>query len=254
MAQLQRVAIAPHQVLDRRVMLTAEQQHYLTRVLRLRGGDRFIAMDGQGNSWLAELEQSLSEVVVVEQLMQEDPVELPLVVVLLVALPKGSGMDEVVRQATELGVSQILPIISDRTLLNPSAQKLERWRRIAQEAAEQSERQVVPEVSAPLSFEQALKIWNSTNAVCYLCAARGNPPHLLIRLQAQPASNHSHNPRLVVATGPEGGWTESEVEQAIASGYQPVSLGRRILRAVTAPLAALSLIAATAESSQIPNR
>lgn len=253
MAQLQRVAIAPHQVLDQRVVLTAEQQHYLTRVLRLREGDRFIAMDGQGNSWLTELGQSLSEAMVVEQLMQEDTVELPLGVVLLVALPKGSGMDEVVRQATELGVSQILPVLSDRTLLNPSAQKLERWRRIAQEAAEQSERQVVPEVSAPLSFEQALKIWNSTNAVCYLCAARGNPPHLLTRLQIQPASHHSHDPRLVVATGPEGGWTELEVEQAIASGYQPVSLGRRILRAVTAPLTALSLIAATVESPSTPN-
>jgi 16S rRNA (uracil1498-N3)-methyltransferase len=249
MAQLQRVAIASHQVLDQRVALTAEQQHYLTRVLRLRGGDRFIAMDDQGSSWVVELGQSLSEAVVVDQLVQEETVELPLAVVLLVALPKGNGMDEVVRQATELGVSQIVPVLSDRTLLNPSAHKLERWQRIAQEAAEQSERQVVPEVAAPLSFEQALKTWNSANAICYLCTARGTPLHLLTRLQAQQASNYSPNPQLVVATGPEGGWTKSEVEEAIASGYQPVSLGRRILRAVTAPLAALSLIAAITESS-----
>jgi len=246
MAQLQRVAIASQQIVDQQVVLTGEQQHYLTRVLRLRGGDRFIALDGQGSLWLAELAQSLSEAVVV-RLMQEDTVELPLAVVLLVALPKGNGMDEVVRQATELGVSQIVPVMSDRTLLNPSAQKLERWRRIAQEAAEQSERQVVPEIAAPLPFHQALKTWNSTNAVCYLCAARGNSPHLLTCLQSQLLSSTAHPAQLVVATGPEGGWTESEVEQAIASGYCPVSLGKRILRAVTAPLMALSLVAAVAE-------
>jgi 16S rRNA (uracil1498-N3)-methyltransferase len=255
MAQLQRVAIAPHQFFDQRVVLTAEQQHYLVRVLRLREGDRFIVMDGRGGGWLAELAQSPFEAVVVERLVQEAKIELPLAIVLLVALPKGNGMDEVVRQATELGVSQILPVIGDRTLLNPSAQKLERWRRIAQEASEQSERQVVPEVASPIPFQQALKTWNSTHASCYLCTARSNSPHLLTCLQTQYLTDNSHDARhnaqlLVIATGPEGGWTASELEQAIASGYQPVSLGQRILRAVTAPITALSLIAAVAESGQ----
>ena len=141
MVQLQRLAIAPSQLLPPHLSLTPEQHHYLCRVLRLGAGDRFIAMDGQGHWWLAELGADASQAQVLEQLPIQH--ELPITVVLLVAMPKGNGMDDIVRQATELGVAAIVPILSDRTLLQPSPQKLDRWRRIAQEAAEQSERQLM---------------------------------------------------------------------------------------------------------------
>ncbi len=234
MAQLQRIAIAPSQIQETLITLTKEQQHYLRRVLRLNAGDRFIAMDGQGKWWLAQLEAEQAQVL--ETLSVET--ELPVAVTLMVALPKGNGFDEIVRYCTELGVTCIAPVLSDRTLLNPSPQKLERWRRIATEAAEQSERAFVPTILEPVAFSTAITSSQANHR--YICEGRGDYPHLNSLLK-------SDSSEIVIATGPEGGWTEAEIENAIATGFQPVSLGRRILRAVTAPVVALTLISATFE-------
>lgn len=249
---LQRVVIDPCQICLKAIALTQDQQHYLARVLRLQAGDRFIAMNGQGQSWLANL------ITIDDQLQAEivEPIqthtELPVNVTLVMALPKGNGFDEVVRQATELGVACIVPVLSDRTLLNPSSQKCDRWRRIAQEAAEQSERQHVPVLQDPIPFPQSLT--HLTLAPNYICVTRRTAPHLLnclLSLAPTPAETLRERPQplasLSLAIGCEGGWTDAEVEQAIAAGYQPVSLGSRILRAVTAPIAALSLVAAVHE-------
>jgi 16S rRNA (uracil1498-N3)-methyltransferase len=241
MSQLQRIAIAPSQFQQGQILLTKEQQHYLGRVLRLREGDRFIAMDGRGKWWLAQLAGEQAQVL--EALLVET--ELPVSITLMVALPKGNGFDEVVRCCTELGVTCIAPVLSDRTLLHPSPQKLERWRRIAAEAAEQSERSFVPTILEPVAFNKGLSFANSQQ---YICVARGEFPHLKDCLQhKQQMTNDKGQMTIVIATGPEGGWTTEEVENAIATGFQPVSLGRRILRAVTAPIVALSLITAACE-------
>ncbi len=234
--QLQRLAIAPDQLQNKQILLTTQQQHYLGNVLRLRQGDHFIAMDGQGQWWLAKLEASQAQIL--ESISVQT--ELPISLTLMGALPKGHGFDEVVRSCTVLGVTCFAPVISDRTLLNPSPQKQERWRRIAKEAAEQSERSVVPAILEPVSFATAIS--ENTANYRYLCVARGSYPHLkdIINSGAEISD-------ILIAIGPEGGWTESEVEWAIQAGFQPVSLGRRILRAVTAPVVALSLIAATFE-------
>ncbi|MCV3215051.1 16S rRNA (uracil(1498)-N(3))-methyltransferase [Plectonema radiosum NIES-515] len=231
MAQLQRIAIALDQLQQNQIWLTAQQQHYLSRVLRLQKGDRFIAMDGIGKWWLAQLEGK--EAQILETLTVET--ELPISITLMVALPK-NGFDEVVRCCTELGVACIAPVMSDRTLLNPSPQKLERWQRIASEAAEQSERSFVPTILEPVSFEAGLSSFATNHK--YICEGRGNYPHLKKCLQ------QTGQTTILIATGPEGGWTEKEIDNAIQAGFQPVSLGRRILRAVTAPIVALSLISA----------
>ncbi|MBS9384989.1 MAG: 16S rRNA (uracil(1498)-N(3))-methyltransferase [Dolichospermum sp. BR01] len=231
MSQLQRITIHPQQLQANQLLLTPQQQHYLLRVLRLRDGDKFIVMDGMGKWWLARLQGEQGEVL--EPL--EVKTELPVAITLMMALPKGNGFDEIVRCCTELGVTYIAPILSDRTLLNPSPQKLERWQRIASEAAEQSERAVVPTILQPVAFNTAIKETTATHR--YICEARGDYPHL------QQVINKTAN-EIIIAIGPEGGWTNQELEIAIASGFQPISLGRRILRAVTAPIVAISLIAA----------
>ncbi|MFE4106305.1 16S rRNA (uracil(1498)-N(3))-methyltransferase [Almyronema epifaneia] len=230
---MQRLTITSAQLQANHIQLTLEQQHYLRRVLRLQAGDRFLALDGRGQQWLAMLTDSAATAQLLDAVAAES-VPLPQVV-LAAALPKGSGFDEVVRQATELGVTEIWPLISDRTLLRPSAQKLTRWQRIATEAAEQSERLVVPVVDEPRSFKQLLQT-TAADQPLYLCSARQQQPHLLTCLLERPSA------ALLVATGPEGGWTTAEVNEAIAAGYQVVSLGSTVLRAVTAPLAALTLI------------
>ncbi|WP_414569793.1 16S rRNA (uracil(1498)-N(3))-methyltransferase [Nostoc sp. CCY 9925] len=241
MSQLQRIAIAPSQLQQQQIFLTKEQQHYLGRVLRLREGDRFIAMDGKGKSWLAQLAGEQAQVL--ESISVET--ELPVSITLMVALPKGNGFDEIVRSCTELGVTCIAPVLSDRTLLDPSPQKLERWRRIAAEAAEQSERSFVPTILEPVTFSTSLSFANSQK---YICVARGDSPHLKDCLHHKgQMTNDKGQETIVIVTGPEGGWTTQEVENAIAFGFQPVSLGRRILRAVTAPVVALTLITAACE-------
>ena len=253
MAQLQRLAITATQICDRTIDLTREQQHYLNRVLRLQAGDRFIAMDGRGHWWSAVLE--VRETGLFASIAEEiaENRELPVEVTLMAALPKGNGFDEVVRQAAELGVASIVPVTSDRTLLKPSSQKVARWKRIAAEAAEQSERQIVPTILEPVSFDIAVK--DCGQKYRFICVARGEnrhlwdclvslePPHsLLIR-----GEQEREELTIVIAVGPEGGWTDGEVKRAIEFGFEAVSLGSRILRAVTAPIVALSLVGAAFE-------
>lgn len=261
MTQLQRLVIAPNQISHPQIVLTSEQQHYLSRVLRLRAGDRFIAMNGQGQWWVAALDVNPAQAEILETIAAQT--ELPVAIHLLIGMPK-NGMDDVIRQATELGVVGIQPLLSNRTVLKPSPQKLDRWQRIAQEAAEQSERLVVPEVLSPKSWTDVLARWNSTHSTCYLCEARGDYPHLLScltkdwgsqlaahgMLDRDPSQVPDSPPpqTLAIAIGPEGGWTDSEIADAVAAGYQPVSLGVRVLRAVTAPVVALSLVASVIEA------
>ncbi len=251
MANLQRLAIAPCQIHQGNVYLTAEQQHYLGRVLRLQAGEQFIVMDGEKNWWLAKLITSISKANELAAVLEQEisiQNELPIELTLISALPKGNNFDEVVRQSTELGVTQILPVISSRTLLKPSQQKWQRWQKIAREAAEQSERQIVPTIRETLEYSAALSLFQNqilsdhNNYNKYICVARNQQTHLLETLLANQPSES-----IIIATGPEGGWTNAEIEMAIATGFQAVSLGQRILRAVTAPVVALSLITATLE-------
>lgn len=230
-----RLVIASAQKQEEFIILTPEQQHYLRRVVRLRDKECFVAMDGQGRAWVALFAGATAQIL--EPL--EDSTELAIAVSLSIALPKGNGFEQIARCCTELGVTAFVPILSDRTLLQPSANKLDRWRKIVQEAAEQSERQIVPTIAEPVAFHKAIETTGEANR--YICVARREAPHLLETL-------HNARPKnIVIATGPEGGWSAEEVEQAIAAGFQAVSLGRRILRAVTAPIAALSLAAAVAD-------
>ncbi|MEM9925189.1 MAG: 16S rRNA (uracil(1498)-N(3))-methyltransferase [Cyanobacteria bacterium P01_D01_bin.50] len=239
---MQRIAIAPSQLQNEQITLTSQQQHYLFRVLRLQKGDKFIAMDGMGKWWLSQLTDNDAEIL--QQLVVET--ELPIAVTLIVALPKGNAFDEIVRCCTELGVSCIAPVISDRTLLKPSSQKLERWRRISLEAAEQSERTKIPQILEPVTFNQIFSSF--INFEKYICVARENSPHLLEYLNNQgEIKNISPEKSVVIATGTEGGWTKKEVDIALQNGFKEVSLGRRILRAFTAPIVVMSLISGVCE-------
>ncbi|MGK7911208.1 MAG: 16S rRNA (uracil(1498)-N(3))-methyltransferase [Synechococcus sp.] len=248
--QLPRLAFASGSIsstVDRGIAtltLTSAQRHYLERVRRLRIGDRFLAFDSSGRLWQAALADA--DAVIETELI---PVgrELPFQLELAIAVPKGSGFDTLVRQLTELGVSRIVPLTSERTVSVPSSKKLQRWRAIATEAVEQCERVVVPIVAEPSTFRSWLHSGDSSNSVPnkinrtsnyrYIAAARDDNPYLLTRLnQQEPCAT------LAIAVGPEGGWTDRELEQAQVVGVLPISLGKRILRTVTAPLVIASLV------------
>ncbi|PSF36818.1 16S rRNA (uracil(1498)-N(3))-methyltransferase [Aphanothece hegewaldii CCALA 016] len=233
-----RLIIDPIQNQNGQIILTVEQQHYLKRVLRLKTGSCFVIMDGQGSAWNAELQENTA---ILRDLLKETT-ELPIAITLMVAIPKGNGFDEIVRCCTEMGVTQIVPIISQRTLVQPSSHKLERWRKIAKEAAEQSERQNTPVISDVTLFKDALTMIADPKISGYICVTRIQSEHLMQALKKTSSQS------IMLLTGPEGGWTTEEVEQAINQGFQAVSLGSRILRAVTAPLVAMTIVAAITES------
>jgi 16S rRNA (uracil1498-N3)-methyltransferase len=264
---LQRIAIAPSQIHDNDIALTPAQQHYLTRVIRLQTGAQFEVIDGSGKLYVAEIDchsdrlrqrdrshPSGTTIAHIITIVASDIEPLASsaspAISLICALPKGNNFDDIVRACTELGVNTIYPAISDRTLLNPSPQKLQRWRKIAQEAAEQSERLLLPTIAEPQSL-QTIFSQLPIDSTKYLCEARGDRPHLLQCLQAQ-TSTHSTHSQITIAIGPEGGWTPSEIDRAIACDFQLVSLGQQILRTITAPIVALSIVTATIDANTRP--
>ncbi|MCY7335634.1 MAG: 16S rRNA (uracil(1498)-N(3))-methyltransferase [Chamaesiphon sp.] len=250
---MQRITIAPSQIHDKYIALTPEQHHYLTRVIRLQPGAKFEAIDGTGKLYLCQIIVNSSQrttaataeiiEIIIPLASGADLLasrELTQAITLICALPKGNNFDDIVRACTELGVTTILPAISDRTLLNPSPQKLPRWRKIAQEAAEQSERLIIPTIAEPQPL-QTIFSQLPLESSKYLCEARGEYPHLLSCLQ----SNQPIATQIILAIGPEGGWTDAEIDLAIDHNFQLVSLGRHILRTITAPIVALSIVTAT---------
>jgi 16S rRNA (uracil1498-N3)-methyltransferase len=273
---VQRITISADQQVSSLIALREDQVHYLVRVLRLRVGDRFLAQTAQGQQWLAAISEQPNQAHVLEAIAPAQAPTAPLR--LIAALPKGNSFDQVVRQTTELGVTHIYPVVSDRTLLKPKGNKLERWRRIAQEACEQSERVTAPEIFEPVDYltfmkrspwegaaeesapeegasdsksdtQEKAKPKKDPHELRYICTARRESPHLLAHLldyqRNTPESADLHS--VALAIGPEGGWTSHEITVAIEQGYKVVSLGGAILRAVTAPITALSLVAAARE-------
>ncbi|MEO1402930.1 MAG: 16S rRNA (uracil(1498)-N(3))-methyltransferase [Cyanobacteria bacterium J06635_1] len=239
----QRVTVHPSQIQAASLVLTTDQVHYLRRVLRLQPGNQFIAQDGEGHRWLAELTAVADQATVIESIATDAPAQADLT--LVAALPK-AGFDDVVRQVTEIGVTHIQPLISQRTLLQPSDNKLKRWQRIAQEASEQSERLWVPTIYPPLAFATwvrgATLLGRNTDQASFFCVARGDAPLLLADIQGLLATRPTLP--VSVAIGPEGGWTPGEIAEAQAQGHTFVSLGSAVLRATTAALVAIAIVAA----------
>lgn len=249
--RLQRVTLQSHQVaaalqVHNAIAITPEQRHYLVNVLRLEAGSEFIALDCQGGWWLAQLSSDLNMAEVIAQL--ENNAELDTHISLAIAMPKGSNIESVIRQTTELGLREIVPLFCDRTVLKAGMemgkQKRDRWQRIAAEAAELSMRTYVPKIQTPQSFAAWLETLAPSPApsLKYICVT-SPAPHLLTCLQNQIPDAQMTN-QIAIATGCEGGWTTREEEIAIAAGFIPISLGDRVLSAVTAPVVALSIIGA----------
>lgn len=256
--RLQRVTLQEHQTetvleINCAIALTSEQRHYLHNVLRLDIGAEFIALDRQGNWWLTKLSIDADHAQIIDKLVNNS--ELDTQITLGVAMPKGSNIESIIRQATELGVRQIVPLFSDRTVIKSGTeignQKRDRWQRIAEEASELSLRAYVPKINKPQSFKAWLGDHPPTSAqiLKYICVTHPDATHLLSSLQDAyerlPVADHlAQIFQIIIATGCEGGWTAREEDMAIASGFIPVSLGDRVLSATTAPVVALSIVSA----------
>jgi len=215
------------------ISLSAEQLHYLRSVLRLQNGAEIEIFDGRGARRAAVLE---GDALRVSEPLPEVPARA-LDVVLVQALAKGEKMDLVVQKATELGASRIVPLASERAVvkLQPGAAKLDRWRRIAQEAARQCGRADVPRIDEPCRLAEVLGM------------LRDDPERRGLLLDAEEKSLRLSAAargvsRLLLAVGPEGGFSPEERDQARRGGMLPVALGPLILRTETAGLAALAVL------------
>lgn len=226
--------------------LTGEQANHLVRVLRAQTGMEFDIVAGP-RVWHSVI-AGISGDAVRFNLVAEVQADPALPVTLLLSVFKFDRMEWAIEKATELGVDCIIPVIARRTekhLAQSAANRLERWRRIAREAAQQSRRSDVPTVEDILPLKMAAK--EDPGAVRLLLAEQERSTTLKHAIEEALSANGDEMPRIRIAVGPEGGWAPEEEALFDAEGWRPVSLGPRILRAETAAMTAMSVLAALLE-------
>lgn len=218
--------------------LRGDEARHLTRVLRVEAGQKFEISDNRA-AYLAEVAEARGERVVFRVTEALEEPETPLRVTLAAALVKFDRFEWMVEKATELGVERIVPFEAARTekgLFEASRKRVERWRRIAREASQQSRRTRMPEIADSVKFEGAIQ--EGGGGWRFLLDEEGSRP----LLRAVP-EERSAKDSAAVLLGPEGGWTDAEREAARNAAWVPVTLGPQILRAETAASAALAILA-----------
>lgn len=215
------------------VDLPEATSHYLSRVLRLAVGAQIQLFDGSGDEYLSEITAISKKVVSVE--LTEQVAGLPdssLAIHLGQGLSRGERMDWAIQKATELGVTEITPLFTERCEVRLNDERAEKrlahWRQIAISACEQCGRSTIPVIHPP----QAIAEWMQTVQADL---------KLVLHPVAQPLTAHQPPNSLAFLIGPEGGLTEAEVAQAAGAGFLPARLGPRVLRTETAPVVALSV-------------
>lgn len=215
--------------------LPEEAAHHASRVLRLRLGDALVLFDGQGGEYSARVVEAGRNFQVCLDEWHDHECEAPLSVTLAQALPGSDKMDWIVQKAVELGATAIQPLQSKRSLIRLAGERAEKrvahWRQVAISACEQSGRNRVPEVRTILDLAHYLAQPQGENN--YILS-----PHQGVRLATLPRPANA----VTLLIGPEGGFEEAEEDLARSVGFQPVTLGARVLRTETAGLAAIASI------------
>jgi 16S rRNA (uracil1498-N3)-methyltransferase len=213
---------------------------HIRRVLRLKAGDEIIVFDSLGKEYEGTIiEETTSSVVIKIQNIFLSKRDSPLDVTLAQSLLKGEKMDYLIQKATELGVKEIIPFFSSRSvpLLEKSGRlkRHHRWGRIAIEASKQCGRGVVPKIEPLQDYSEMLQIASPGSLRLILWEREGGPLKEVLERSKEKT-------RIFFIIGPEGGFSQEEVEEAKRAGFIPVTLGRRILRAETASLCLLSIL------------
>jgi 16S rRNA (uracil1498-N3)-methyltransferase len=225
------------------VLVQGEEHHHLSRVLRLRAGDAVSLFDGAGRGFMGNIESIEKHQTRVRLTAPDDrTVEPRFRLVLLQGIPQHDRMDVVIQKTTEIGVAAIVPIIAARTVLRPGREgrwgRLDRWRRVASEAARQSGRLRVPEIAEPIAWGDFLGGIEEAPHLARLLLDPETPPGAAEERFALGA----HHRSALLAVGPEGGWSHPEVVAGRERGFSRMGLGPRILRTETAGIVAVALI------------
>jgi 16S rRNA (uracil1498-N3)-methyltransferase len=234
--------IAPLTIGDT-VLLSPEESAHVTRVLRMQPGEKvqLIAAERLYAGELVAVDAAAATACVMTELPSP---EATVRVTLVQGLPKADKMETIIQKATELGVWDVLPVEMERSVArfdSKDTHKLERWNRVAREAAKQSGRARVPAVLAPLHTAQAVKALQAEHFDAIFVAWEEEGDKLLSKVLAQKLAQLPGLQKMALVIGPEGGITPAEVEALMAIGANCVTLGRRILRTETAGLCALAV-------------
>lgn len=243
--------VSPKNVFESEIVIDGSDFNHIKNVLRMKPGEKFVANDGAGASYCCAIREFVGDTIVADiEKGQLESTELPVRLVLFQGLPKADKMELIIQKAVELGASEIVPVEMTRCVVKldekKKKNKLTRWQAIAESAAKQSGRTVIPEIKDIMSFEQALNYSETLNMllVPYECADS-------LKKLRNKINEVKPGMRVGIFIGPEGGYEEVEIEKARSHGGEIVSLGKRILRTETAAIAALSICMFNIEANYV---
>ena len=227
------------------IRLSPEESHHLVTVNRCGRGDPVIAFDGHGREWLTECVDASKSAALLRVKGARPAAVRAFSITLAQALPKGSTMDEIVRQATEVGAARIVPLISERTQVHLDGdradKKIEKWRTTAIEAAKQCGNPWLPEITSLQNYSAFIA--STKDYDLKLVASLHAGTTTLKKALATFSHKHDHAPRSALwLIGPEGDFSPAEMTAAVMAGFIPVTLGPLVLRSDTAALYALSIL------------
>lgn len=227
---------------DRSVVITGEDVNHVKNVLRLKENDELIVSDGRGRDYHCRISGITNEEVVADICdICDNFSELSTEITLFQGFPKGDKMELIIQKTVELGVTRIVPVMTKRTVVKlddkKAKKKTERYNMIAESAAKQSGRGMIPEVTMPVSFAEAVSMAEKLdmNIIPYEEAEGVEYSRNIIK-------NIKGKKSLGVFIGPEGGFAREEVEKALDAGASAITLGHRILRTETAGMTVISII------------
>ncbi len=217
---------------QKRLVVEDDIFHYIKKVLRLKIGDPILVLDGEGGIYDAVIERfdKRSATLKIKGPSSEPSREPPVKIILLQAILKADKMDFVLQKCTELGVVEFWPIITERTEVKRT-RKLPHWRAVVREATRQCRRAMVPHIREPMLLKEALDALSPSSMKLLLSEKTGGS-----------GLPQKRSEEIILLAGPEGGLTEQEDKMAKDSGFIPVNLGPRVLRAETAAMSGVALV------------
>lgn len=233
--------VSKQAIVGREIFIVGDDAHHIARSLRMAVGDEITVSDGEGEEYKCRLSRIRDDECTAEILSHGTALgESPVKISLFMAYPKSDKLELIIQKAVELGAFEIIPFESSRCIKRPKAEKIEkqtaRLSRIAEEAAKQCGRGILPIVREPVSFTEMLKL--ASKAECGLFCYEGEGTASLKSALTENAGARSFS----VIVGSEGGFSPDEAESAKKAGLLSVNLGPRILRCETAPIYTLSAL------------
>ncbi len=242
---MHRFHLPPEQCKGTQLALTGSEAHHAANVLRLRPGTAVTVLDGAGKVFACEVDAVSKREVHLRVMKTESDPELPYRITLLLAVPKGKLIDSIIQKATELGVARIVPLLSERVVTqlddDGAEAKAAKWQQIAVEATKQCGQAWLPKVEAPLTPKEWLARQERFD-LQLVGALRPGSRHPREFIETH-RSQHGGMPKSVaVWIGPEGDFTQAELDLAEAAGAKPITLGLLVLRVETAVIYCLSFL------------